>query len=81
MSGNGSTYSEYTKGGVLPKILPSATDNGPVQIGMFSKSVGGYKKRRTNSCSKKQRKLGGSKRRRSKNLSKKNRKSRAIRKR
>jgi len=80
MSGNGSTYSEYTKGGVLPKILPSATDNGRVQIGMFSKSVGGYKNRSKN-LSKKQRKSGGSKSRRSKNLSKKNRKSRANRKR
>lgn len=71
MSGNGSTFSEYIQGNALPKITPTATNSGPIQTGMQSKSVGGSKKQRRTGCSKKSRA--------SKRHSKKNRKSRSNR--
>jgi hypothetical protein len=75
MSGNGSTFSEYIQGNALPKITPTATNSGPIQTGMQSKSVGGFKKQRRSGRSKKSRTAGGSSKRRSQ----KGRKSRSNR--
>jgi hypothetical protein len=55
MSGNGSAFSEYVQGNALPKIAATATNSGPIQTGMQSKSVGGFKKQRRSGCSKKSR--------------------------
>ena len=71
MSGNGSTFSEYVQGNALAKITPTATNSGPIQTSMQSKSVGGFKKQRRSGCSKKSRTT--------KRHSKKNRKSRSNR--
>lgn len=71
MSGNGSTFSEYIQGNALPKITATATNSGPIQTGMQSKSVGGSKKQRRSGRSKK----GGASKRRSQ----KGRKSRSNR--
>jgi hypothetical protein len=53
MSGNGSAFSEYIQGNALAKITPTATNSGPIQTGMQSKSVGGSKKQRRSGRSKK----------------------------
>jgi hypothetical protein len=71
MSGNGYTFSEYIQGNALAKITPTATNSGPIQTGMQSKSVGGSKKQRRPGRSKK----GGASKRRSQ----KGRKSRSNR--
>ena len=77
MSGNGSAFSEYIQGNALAKITPTATNSGPIQTGMQSKSVGGAK---SVGGSKKRRRSGSSKKSRTtKRHSKKNRKSRSNR--
>jgi hypothetical protein len=77
MSGNGSTFSEYIQGNALPKITPTATNSGPIQTGMQSKSIGGSK---SVGGSKKQRRSGRSKKGgASKRRSQKGRKSRSNR--
>jgi hypothetical protein len=43
--GNGSQFSVFKSDAALPATLPTATDSGPVQINMQSKSVGGRSRR------------------------------------
>ena len=64
MSGNGITFSEYNAGAALPKIMPTATGAGPVEMGMKSTQVGGKRRGRFSKKMKGCGKKGGKSRRR-----------------
>jgi len=60
MSGNGITFSEYNAGAALPKIVPTATGAGPVEMGMKGGKRKGRFSKKMKGCGKK----GGKSRRR-----------------
>ena len=51
--GNGSQFSEFKSGSALPSALPSATNSGPLQVNMQSKSIGGKKSAKRKSAKRK----------------------------